>query len=389
MLTFKQIDNAQPRTGAYKLYDGGGLGLYLEVKPSGSKLWRIQYTFQGRRLLKAMGAFPAVGLQDVRLEAAAFKKSLAESAELPTKKAKEPEKLLRDIAVEWADKFLSGRADKTRQKTLSLLDRKILPYLGNFRLKDVTPQTVLGDVLRPIEAQGTIETLNRVKTVISQIFRYSVANGLMERDFTLDLRGAFPPLIVKHRAAFTDPAEFGGFLKAIDSFHGSPVVSYALKILPYVFTRPGELRNAVWEEVSLDESLWRIPAARMKMRIAHVVPLASQVKALLSDLKELTGWGRLLFPGARTRTRPISDVAMTAAMRRMGFTKEEICPHGFRTTASTLLHEKGYPSEWIETQLAHRDANAVRAAYNRAEHLAERTKMMQEWADYLDSLRAS
>ncbi|MDR1042035.1 MAG: site-specific integrase, partial [Deltaproteobacteria bacterium] len=226
------------------------------------------------------------------------------------------------------------------------------------------------------------------KTLLSQIFRYAVANGLMERDFTLDLRGAFPPLKTEHRAAVTDPARLGELLRAIDDYPGSPVVGFALKILPYVFVRPGELRNAAWEEVSLDESLWRIPASRMKMRVAHSVPLASQVKTLFAGLKELTGQGQYLFPGARTRVRPISDVAMLAALRRLGYGTAEVCPHGFRTTASTLLHEKGYPSEWIEAQLAHRDANAVRAAYDRAEHLQERTRMMQEWADYLDSLRA-
>ncbi|MDR1080091.1 MAG: site-specific integrase [Deltaproteobacteria bacterium] len=267
------------------------------------------------------------------------------------------------------------------------LEQKILPHVGSLPLKKITPPIILNEVLKPIEAQGHIESLYRVKTVLSQIFRYAVANGLMERDFTLDLKGAFPPLKVEHRAAVTDPVELGRLLKAIDSFHGSPVVGYALKILPYVFVRPGELRNAAWNEVSLDESLWRIPAARMKMRNAHVVPLASQVKILFTELKELTGQGEYLFPGARTRVRPISDVAMLAALRRMGYEPKEICPHGFRTTASTLLHEKGYPSEWVEAQLAHRDSNAVRAAYNRAEHLQDRIGMMQEWADYLDSLR--
>ncbi|MDR1312258.1 MAG: site-specific integrase [Deltaproteobacteria bacterium] len=268
------------------------------------------------------------------------------------------------------------------------MENKILPAIGGRRLDRITPPTVLNEVLRPIEAEGKLETLYSVKTILSQIFRYAVANGLMERDFTLDLKGAFPPKKPEHRAAITDPAKLGELFRAVDAYPGAPVVRYALRMLPYVFTRPGELRNAVWDEVSLNESLWRIPAARMKMRIAHVVPLASQVKALLSELKELTGWSPLLFPGPMVKIRPISDATMSSALRSMGYGKSEICPHGFRTTASTLLHEKGYPSEWIEAQLAHRDANAVRAAYNRAEHLEERRRMMQEWADYLDVLRA-
>jgi integrase len=179
----------------------------------------------------------------------------------------------------------------------------------------------------------------------------------------------------------------GELLRAIDDYPGSPVAGFALKILPYVSVRPGELLNAAWEEVSLDESAWRIPAARMKMRNAHIVLLASHVKALLTELKCFSGWSRYLFPGPRAKIEPISDATLTVALRNMGYDKKDVCPHGFRTTASTLLHEQGYPSEWIEAQLAHRDANAVRAAYNRAEHLEDRKRMMQEWADYLDTLR--
>jgi integrase len=386
MLTHKQVENAQPKETPYKLYDCAGFGLYIEIKPNGSKLWRLQYTFQGRRLLKAMGAFPVVGIQDARSAAILFKNNLAGGSD-SFKDIKTKTVVFRDIAHDWADKFQNGLAPKTQQKNVHFLDEKILPFIGDLPLADIGPQTVLSQVLRPIEARGNIETLHKVKTLLSQIFRYAVANGLMERDFTLELKGAFTPLKHVHRAAITDPGELGHLLRAIGSYQGAPITGYALKILPYVFVRPGELRNAVWDEVSLDESLWRIPAARMKMRIAHVVPLAAQVKTLFVQLKELTGGGQYLFPGRRSRTQPMSDMTLNAALRRLGYGQDEVCGHGFRTTASTLLHEKGYPSDWIEAQLAHKDTNAVRAAYNRAGHLPDRIRMMQEWADYLDSLR--
>ncbi|MDR1315089.1 MAG: tyrosine-type recombinase/integrase [Deltaproteobacteria bacterium] len=384
-MTYKQIQEAKPADSPYSLYDNGtGLGLYLLVNPAGSKLWRIKFSVNGQRRLRGLGTFPEVGLQAARLAAAAMREDTEEAAA-----AQETPKLIfRQVASEWAARFLPGLALKTRQKSRNFLEEKILPFLGDLPLKEIGPPVVLNEVLRPIEARGNIETLHKVKTLLSQIFRYAVGIGVMERDFTLDLKGVFIPIRHVHRAAITDPGELGHLLRAIDSYQGAPVTGYALKILPYVFTRPGELRNAVWDEVSLDESLWRIPAARMKMRIAHVVPLASQVKTLFVELKDLTGGGPYLFPGRRSRTQSMSDMTLNAALRRLGYGGGEICGHGFRTTASTLLHEKGYPSEWIEAQLAHKDTNSVRAAYNRAGHLPDRIRMMQEWADYLDSLRA-
>jgi integrase len=388
VLTHKQILEAKPADSPYSLYDNGtGLGLYLLVNPAGSKLWRIKFSVDGQRRLRGLGAFPDVGLQAARLAAAAMREDTGGAAGKPVAQ-ENPKLFFRQVAGEWADRFLPGLAPKTRQKSQNFLEEKILPFLGDLPLKEIGPPIVLNEVLRPIEARGNIETLHKVKTLLSQIFRYAVGIGVMERDFTLDLKGVFIPIRHVHRAAITDPGELGLLLGAIDSYQGSPIVGHALKILPYVFTRPGELRNAVWDEVSLDESLWRIPAARMKMRASHTVPLAAQVKTLFVGLKELTGGEKYLFPGRRTRTQPMSDMALNAALRRLGYGGGEVCGHGFRTTASTLLHEKGYPSEWIEAQLAHKDANSVRGAYNRAGHLPDRARMMQEWADYLDSLRA-
>jgi integrase len=294
----------------------------------------------------------------------------------------------RKVAKDWADEFLPSLAPRTALRERGFLDNKILPALGDIPPKELTLPLVLDRVLKPIQADGHINTLNKVKIVLSKVFRYAVAHGLMERDFTVDMKGAFPAEKPVHFASITDPVRVGCLLRDIDDYPGSPVVGHALKILPYVFVRPGELRNAEWHEVNLDKAMWRIPSKKMKMKVEHLVPLAPQVIRLLSSLKGLTGGGRLLFPGARTKERPITDMTLTAGLRRIGYEGRELCPHGFRSMASTLLNELGYPTDWVELQLAHRERNKVRAAYNRAEHLDDRKRMMQEWADYLDSLRA-
>ncbi|MDR3155447.1 MAG: tyrosine-type recombinase/integrase [Deltaproteobacteria bacterium] len=384
MLSDAKIRNAKPAPAAYKLYDGGGLGLFLEVTPSGSRRWRVKYSRQGRETLKSLGLWPLVPLKEARAKAAAFRKELAEGNGL-SREAKEP--AFREVAEDWAARFLPLLAPRTGGRYRFYLDMLVLPVLKDLKVKDVTPRIILDQILRPVEVTGHVETLYRVKTLLSKIFRFAVAAGLMERDFTLDLRGALTPLTHGHMAAVTDPGALGALLRNIDSYGGGLVVAYALKILPYVFVRPGELRNAVWEEFDLDGAMWRIPAPRMKMKDAHAVPLAAQVRSMLAELRGITGGGRFLFPGAQSRTRPISDMAVNSALRRMGYGKHEITGHGFRSTASTLLNEGGFPPDWIELQLAHKERNGVRAAYNRALYLQERAKMMQEWADYLDSLR--
>ncbi|MDR1081865.1 MAG: integrase arm-type DNA-binding domain-containing protein [Deltaproteobacteria bacterium] len=268
MLTVKQIENAQPGAGQYKLFDGGGLGLNLQVYPAGGKIWRLSCSFGGKRHVKSLGFWPEVSLKEAREKAAALKRDVSGGKDLSVPEPG-PEKFFRHVALDWAGRFLPGLADKTRIKNRTNLEKKILPHIGDLRPDEITPPVILNAVLRPIEAAGKIETLHRVKSLLSQIFRYAIANGLMKRDFTLDLKGAFPPVRTGHRAAVTDPAELGDLLRAIDVYRGGRTVALALKILPYVFVRPGELRNAVWEEVSLEEAVWRIPAARMKMKTAH------------------------------------------------------------------------------------------------------------------------
>jgi len=244
-------------------------------------------------------------------------------------------------------------------------------------------------VLRKIEARGTFETAHRVKQICGQVFRYGVGKGVCEHDPSAGLRGqlvAKPK--VKHMAAITDSKETAGLLRAIDGYSGTLIIKCALCLAPLLFVRPGELRHMEWKEINLDAALWTIPAEKMKMRKTHAVPLSRQALMILEEIRPLTGEGRYVFPSARTTVRPISNMAINAALRRMGFTKEEMTGHGFRSTASSLLHEAGWDSNLIELQLAHRDTNTVRAIYNRAERLEERRKMMQAWADYLDTIKS-
>ncbi|MDR1039357.1 MAG: tyrosine-type recombinase/integrase [Deltaproteobacteria bacterium] len=385
-LTDKTVQGYKAGEKHVRHFDQGGLGLYLEVRRSGAKLWNVRFVRDGKYSTKALGAYPGISLKEAREKAAAFRKGLSENLPPPSSPpASEP---FRDLARDWAANIVTGLSSKSRTKIAGLLRERILPAIGEMPVAEVTSRIILDRVLRPAEEEGLGDTVSRLKSVISQSLRYGVAEGRAERDVTPDLRGAMKPVHGGHRAAITDPLKVGEVLRAVDGYGGDPVTGYALRMLPYVFVRPGELRNAEWAEFDLDGGMWRIPAGRMKMKNPHVVPLATQVRELLYELQELTGTGRLLFPGRRSKDRPISDVTLTAGLRRMGFSTEEICPHGFRTTASTLLNEKGYPADWIERQLAHRERNGVRAAYNRAEHLQERARMMQEWADYLDSLKA-
>jgi integrase len=248
------------------------------------------------------------------------------------------------------------------------------------------PPFILNNILRPVEDSGAVYSAHRLMEVLGQILMFRVASGLAERDGTQDLAGALVPFVVKHRATVVDKKKVALLMANIRNYPGSPVVAYALRVLPYFFVRPGELRHAEWEEIDLGERIRRIPAGKMKTRSPHLVPLSAQVAGWMGELKENTGKGKYLFPGARANDRPMSDVAVLAALRYLGYGRKEICAHGFRAMASTMLNEMGYNPDWVERQLAHSELNGVRAAYNHAEHLPERRKMTQEWADFLDSL---
>ena len=242
-------------------------------------------------------------------------------------------------------------------------------------------------VLRRIEAKGTLETAHRTQQTCGQIFRYAVATGRAERDPSGDLRGALPPASAKHMATITEPKEIAGLLHSIDSYRGSIVTRCALQLAPLVFVRPGELRHAEWSEINFETEEWRIPAEKMKAGTLHIVPLSRQALLVLREIQPLTGQGRYVFPSPRTATRPMSDNAVLSALRRMGYAKNEMSGHGFRSMASTLLNEQGWNRDAIERQLAHAERNSVRAAYNYAEFMPERKKMMQAWGNYLDGLK--
>jgi integrase len=252
--------------------------------------------------------------------------------------------------------------------------------------REVTPPELLA-ALGKIEARGNHESAQRAKQKCGQIFRYAIATGRAERDISADLRGALVPVIARNHASLTRPADVGSLLRAIDGYEGQPITAAALKLAPLVFVRPGELRGARWTEFDLDGAEWRIPGERMRMKEQHIVPLAHQAVTILRELHALTGWGEYVFPSLLTLERPMSNNTVNTALRRLGYTKEQMTGHGFRSMASTLLNEQGFHPDLIELQLAHVERNKVRAAYNKAQRLAERRKMMQAWSDYLDQLR--
>jgi integrase len=293
------------------------------------------------------------------------------------------------VTREYLEVKRKALAQVTADKRLSRFEAFLFPRLGNRPISKITPPEFL-DALRRVERHGKNETAHRLRSESGQIFRYAIATGRAERDITADLRGALTPVVVTNHASITDPAGIAQLLLAIDGYQGrQQTTEAALKLAPLVFVRPGELRAARWEEINLDSAEWRIPATRMKMREAHIVPLSRQAVAILSDLMPVTGPDGFIFPGMRDSNRPMSNNALTAALRRMGYTGDEMTWHGFRSLACTALNEQGYPSDVIELQLAHKERNEVRAAYNKAQRLEDRKNMMQAWADYLDNLKAT
>lgn len=392
-----QIRQAKPKEKPYKLFDGGGL--FLEVSTSGGKLWRFKYRFGGLEKKLSLGAFPAVSLADARQKRDNLKIMMTKGID-PTA-ARKIEKITQSgegtfeaVAREWHSKHSPRWAASHAVKILRRLELEVFPWLGGRPVGEITAPELLM-VLRRVEERGHIETAKRTLQNCGQVFRYAVATGRAARDPSGDLRGAIPPASSKHMAAITDPEQVGELLREIQEYKGAFTTNCALRLAPLVFLRPGELRKAEWSEFDLDRAEWRIPIERMKRRRVekearkgelHIVPLSLQTVAILKKLYPFTGRGKYLFPGLRSKDRPMSDATLTNALRRMGYTGEEMTVHGFRHMASTLLHEEGFPSHLIEKQLSHGDRNRIRAVYNHAEYLPERRKMMQAWADYLDQL---
>jgi integrase len=292
------------------------------------------------------------------------------------------------VAREWMGKFAPSWSDSHRVHIEQCMTRDVFPFIGSRPMKDITAPELL-TVLRRIESRNALETAHRTKQFCGQAFRYAVATGRAERDPSADLKGALPPVKGRHYASLTEPKAIGELLRAIDGYGGAFAVKCALRLAPLVFVRPGELRQAEWTEIDFEKAEWRTPGEKMKAGGLHVIPLSTQALAILRELHLLTGRGRYAFPSARTPhgDRCMSENAILAALRRMGYGKDEMTGHGFRSMASTLLNEQGWHRDAIERQLAHAERNAVRAAYNYAEHLPERRKMMQAWSDYLEGLK--
>lgn len=341
----------------------------------------------------SFGEYPAVSLKDARIRREEAKGLLAKGIDPSEEKKNAKEARIsaerdsfENIALEWHKTKLALFSSKHKTTVLYRLNTYIFPIIGKKHIAKLETADIL-NIVKPIEAKGNNETSRRVLQIISQVFRYAVITGRTKHNITADLHGALSPRKVTHRAAILEKDNVGFLLNAIDDYNGYIPLVCALKLAPLLFVRPGELRCAQWQEFDFENREWRIPAERMKMRKPHIVPLADQAIKILNELREVTGSGKYLFPSARTETKPISDASMLNALRRMGYQKHEMSVHGFRSIASTLLNELGYNRDWIERQLAHGDKDEVRAAYNYAEYLPERRKMMEEWANYLDNLK--
>lgn len=381
--------NIRPGPKLQKLSDGGGLQLW--VQPSGSRLWRLAYRYNGKQKVLALGTYPIISLAEAREARDDAKRILSagiDPSEQRKKDAREARTTFRDVAEEYVAKLVQeGRAEGTISKIKWMLSLAY-PILGEMSVDDVDAPSILA-VLRTVEARGRYETANRLRSTIGSVLRYAMATARATSDPTLALKGALVRPPVTSYAAIIDPKDFGALLRAIDGFEGHPSTHAALRLMPLLFPRPGELRGAEWSEIDFEEEVWTVPPGRMKMRRKHRVPLPTQAIDILRAQRRVSGHGTLVFPSVRTLERPISDGTLNAALRRLGYTKEEATAHGFRASASSLLNECGkWHPDAIERQLAHIESDDVRRAYARAEYWKERVKMMQWWADYIDELKS-
>ncbi len=390
MLTPSAVANAKPKDKPYKLADERGL--FLLVQPNGSRWWRFKYRRPGTRAenLLSLGTFPDVSLKKARERRDEARTLLADGIDPGDKRKAEraaDADTFEAVAREWFAKFSTRWAASHADKVIRRLERDVFPWIGSKPIAALTAPDVLA-VLRRIESRDAIETAHRAAQNCGQVFRYAVATGRAQGDVTRDLRGSLTPWKPQHFASVTEPDKVGDLLRAIHAFTGTFPVACALKLAPLVFVRPGELRTAEWAEVDLDAAEWNIPAHKMKTRQPHLVPLSPQAVAILRELHALTGSGRYVFPGTRDRRKPLSNMAMNAAFKRMGFDGQTFTAHGFRAMARTILDEGlGFRPDIIEHQLAHAVKDANGRAYNRTSFLPDRRKMMQTWADYLDNLR--
>jgi len=393
MLNAYQVKNSKPRDTSYKMADANGL--YFYVAASGSKTWRYRYRINGRESTYVIGGFPAVSLEEARIArnnlkelvrnginpANARKETLKNDVSVP----KEQPQTFSLVAAAWAEKHIPTVSIQHGKRISSILEH-VHRFIGDVSIHEITPKQILAVVSR-LDKDGKIATAHKVLNVCQQVLEYSRITGLCQYNAASGLAKVLRPVESKHRSALVKPEEIGKLLNDLDTLAGHPSTIYFLKIMPYVFVRSSELRLARWQEFDFDNGLWRIPGSRMKMKRDELVPLSVQVFVYLQELKVKSRGSEFVFPGRKSPNQPISAYTALKALRRLGYEKDIMSVHGFRTVASSLLNEQAYHPDWIERQLAHREKNSARGAYNRAEYLLERRRMMQEWADYLGKLK--
>lgn len=387
-LTIRQIDTTKPKDKAFKLSDGGGL--YLLVNPSGSKYWRLKYRFAGKEKLLAIGVYPDISLAQARSRREEAKKLLLEGKD-PGQERKleklsrqlEVESSFEAIAREWYTRRFDRWSVSYREEMMRTFERDVFPFIGHRPIKDIKPLELL-EVLSKLETRGATEKARKVRQRCGEVWKYAIVTGRAEYNPAPDLASA---LVVheKEHYAFLMKDELPDFLRTLETYSGSILVKIAMKLTMLTGVRPGELRKAEWSEFDFEKRLWHIPKERMKMGRPHMVPLSNQVIDLLNQLRPITSIHSLLFPGRNDPKKPMSDMALTVLVRRIGYSGR-VTGHGFRHTMSTILHEQGFNTAWIETQLAHVDKNSIRGTYNHAQYLDGRRDMMQWYADYIDSL---
>ena len=386
-LNARQVDAAKPREKAYKLADGAGL--YLEVVPSGSRYWRMKYRFNGKEKRMAFGVYPAVSLAQARALRDEAKKKLAEG--IDPSFAKKEEKLVRDVqlnntfqavALEWHGTKMSRWSEGYASDIIEAFNKDIFPYIGQQPVNEIKPLVLL-NVLRRMESRGATEKAKKVRQRCSEVFRYAIVTGRAEYNPAADLTSAMSGHESKHYP-FLTVEELPDFFKALSGYTGSPLVVLAARLLILTGVRTGELRGAFWSEFDLEKAVWEIPAERMKMKRPHLVPLSTQALEIVQQLKVMSGQYPLVFPGRNDPRKTMSEASINQVFKRIGYTGK-VTGHGFRHTMSTILHEEGFNTAWIETQLAHVDKNAIRGTYNHALYLEGRREMMQWYADYIEA----
>jgi integrase len=387
-LTAVKVRQAKPKEKDYKLFDGKGL--FLLVKKNGSKYWRLKYRYLGKEKTLAIGVYPEVSLELAREEMGKARRLLKKEHRDPMverqleklSRANQTETSFEIIAREWVD-INDLWSDRHRNRVIKSLEKDAFKIIGDRPIAEIKPPELLS-VIRKVESRDALDVASRILQRCSSVFRYAIQTGRASTNPATELKGVLRTRKVQHVAS-VPRSELSGLINAIDQYDGNPITMYALKLLLLTFVRPGELRGARWEEFDFESEQWRIPPERMKMGTEHIVPLSRQALAVLEAMRPITGTAELVFHGERTRLKPISENTMTFALYRLGY-KGRATPHGFRATASSILNEQGFNPDAVERQLSHTERNNVRSAYtHHARYLEEREKMMQWWADYLDS----